>query len=146
MFIIKQVLKGLLLPPMPWILLLVLALIFWQRRWARKLLLAATVLIVLLHSQHFVRLLRYPLESRYAALTDPQAAEPYDAIVVLMGGTVPAGGLIPFPAVAGSTFQRLNEAWRLYRLHPKPVIVTGGHVDPFTPPRNENQIGLARHV
>ena len=35
MFILKQFLKALLLPPMPWLLLLLAVLIFWQRRWAR---------------------------------------------------------------------------------------------------------------
>jgi uncharacterized SAM-binding protein YcdF (DUF218 family) len=140
MFVLKQFLKGLFLPPMPWILLLIAVLIFWRKRWARKLLFATILLILALHSGLVADLLRYPLESRYPPLLKPQAAEPYDAIVVLTGGLIPAGGLIPFPSIDEDMFRRLEEAWRLYRIHPRPVIVSGGHVNPFTPPRNENQI------
>ena len=42
MFILKQFLKALLLPPMPWLLMLLAVLIFWQRHWARKLLFLVT--------------------------------------------------------------------------------------------------------
>jgi uncharacterized SAM-binding protein YcdF (DUF218 family) len=140
MFLLKQILKQLLLPPTPWIVLLVLVVIFWRRRWARKALLAATVLIYALHSGCASSLLRYPLESRYSARVDPRGAEPYDAIVVLLGGVVPAGELIPFASIDESTFRRLDEAWRLYRIQPKPIVVSGGHVNPLTPPRGENKI------
>ena len=37
-------------------------------------------------------------------------------------------------------FRRLDEAWRLYRIHPTSVIVSGGHANPFTPSKQENQI------
>jgi uncharacterized SAM-binding protein YcdF (DUF218 family) len=37
-------------------------------------------------------------------------------------------------------FRRLDEAWRLYRFQPKPIIVSGGHVNPFTPDQGENKI------
>ena len=37
-------------------------------------------------------------------------------------------------------FRRLDEAWRLYRIHPTSVIVSGGHGNPFTPSKQENQI------
>ena len=46
MFILKQFLKALLLPPMPWLLMLLAVLIFWQRRWARKLLFVTFLLIL----------------------------------------------------------------------------------------------------
>lgn len=140
MFVVKQFLKGLILPPMPWILLLLCVLVFWRRRWARKLLFATVIVIVVLHSDSVERLVRYPLESSYPPLMEPRGAEPYDAIVVLTGGMMPAGGLIPLPTLSESMFRRLDEAWRLYRIRPKPIIVSGGHVDPFTPPMNENEI------
>jgi uncharacterized SAM-binding protein YcdF (DUF218 family) len=140
MFLLKQFLKQLMLPPTPWIVLLVLVVIFWRRRWARKALLAATVLIYALHSGCASSLLRYPLESRYPALVDPGGAEPYDAIVVLLGGVAPPGGLSPFASIDESMFRRLDEAWRLYRIRPKPIVVSGGHVNPLTPPQNENKI------
>ena len=140
MFVLKQFLKELILPPFPWLLLLLIVLIFWRRRWARTLLLVTFCLIVLLHSGFVGYALRYPLESRYPPLRNPAQAEPYDAIVVLTAGTIPSSGLIPFPAIDGDMFRRLDEAWRLYRLRPKPIIVSGGHVNPFTPPKNENQI------
>jgi uncharacterized SAM-binding protein YcdF (DUF218 family) len=37
-------------------------------------------------------------------------------------------------------FRRLDEAWRLYRIRPKPILVSGGHVNPFTPEKDENLI------
>ena len=140
MFVLKQFLKALILPPMPWMLMLLAVLIFWRRRWARKLLFVTFCLIVVLHSGVVGYLLTYPLESSYAPLIDPTKVEPYDAIVVLTGGTIPAEGLIPFPSIDGSMFRRLEEAWRLYRIRPTPIIVSGGHVNPFTTPKDENRI------
>lgn len=139
MFALKQFLKLIFLPPTPWVVLLVLAAVYWSRRWARKLLWTAIAIIYVLHSGLVGELLRYPLESSYAPLLDPRAAEPYDAIVVLMAGTVPATGLIPFQTIEGPLFHRLDEAWRLYRMRPKPIIISGGHVSPFTASSNENQ-------
>ena len=140
MFVLKQFLKDLVLPPLPWILMLLAVLIFWRRRWARKLLFVTFCLIFVLHSGICGYLLRYPLESLYPPLLSPVKVEPYDAIVVLTASTFPAGGLIPFPSVDGSMFRRLDEAWRLYRVQPKPIIVSGGHVNPFTPDMGENKI------
>ena len=140
MFVLKQFLKALLLPPMPWLLLLLAVLIFWRRVWARKLLLFTFFLIFALHSTPVNYALRYPLESHYPPLIDPRNAGPYDAIVVLTGGITPARGLIPFATVNESMFRRLEEAWRLYRIQRKPIIVSGGHVNPFTPDMDENKI------
>jgi uncharacterized SAM-binding protein YcdF (DUF218 family) len=140
MFVLKQFLKALILPPTPWLLMLLAALIFWRRSWARKLLLVTLFLIFALHSGPVSIALRYPLESRYPPLLDPRTAGGYDVIVVLTGGIVPASGLIPFPAINESMFRRLDEAWRLYRIQPKPIVVSGGHVNPFTPDMGENKI------
>ncbi len=140
MFILKQFLKQLILPPMAWMLLLLIVLIFWRRRWARKLLFLTICLIVGLHSGIIGYWLRHPLESRYPPILDTKNAGNYDAIVVLTSASIPAGGLIPFPSVDEAMFRRLDEAWRLYKMAPKPIIVSGGHVNPFTPPQNENKI------
>jgi uncharacterized SAM-binding protein YcdF (DUF218 family) len=140
MFILKQFLKQLILPPVSWLLLLLVVLLFWRRRWARKLFFAAFCLILVLHSGFASYGLRYPLESRYTPVIDPALSEPYDAIVVLTGEIIPAEGLLPFPTVNVAMFRRLDEAWRLYRARPKPIIVSGGHVNPFTPAMSENQI------
>ena len=140
MFVLKQFLKALLLPPMPWLLMLLAVLIYWHRQWTRKLLLITFLLILALHSGSVNYALRYPLESRHPPLLDPRKAGPYDAIIVLTGGIVPASGLLPFPTIQESMFRRLEEAWRLYRIQPKPIIVSGGHVNPFTPDKNENKI------
>lgn len=71
MFVLKQFLKQLMLPPVSWLLLLLAVLIFWRRRWARKLFFAAFGLIIVLHSDLAGYGLRYPLESRYAPVIDP---------------------------------------------------------------------------
>lgn len=140
MFVLKQFLKVILLPPTLWLLLLLAVLIFWRRSWARKLLLFTFLLIFALHSGAVNYVLRYPLESRYAPMIDPRKAGAYDAIVVLTGGITPASGLIPFPTIDQFMFRRLDEALRLYRVQPKPIIVSGGHVNPFTSDKNENKI------
>src|SRR5262245_30429157 len=140
MFLLKQFLKALLLPPLPWLFLLLAVLVFWRRQWARKLLFFTFLLILALHSGVMNYALRYPLESRYPPLIDPKKVGSYDAIVVLTGGSLPARGLIPFPSVDENMFRRLDEAWRLYRIQPKPIVITGGHVDPFTAARDENRI------
>jgi uncharacterized SAM-binding protein YcdF (DUF218 family) len=140
MFVLKQFLKVVLLPPTLWLLMLLAVLIFWRRSWARKLLLFTLFFIFALHSGLVNYGLRYPLESQYAPVMDPKAANPYDAIVVLTSGIVPAEGLVPFPSIDEYMFRRLDEAWRLYQMQPKPIIVSGGHVNPFTADRNENKI------
>jgi uncharacterized SAM-binding protein YcdF (DUF218 family) len=140
MFVLKQFLKQLLLPPTPWLLALLLVVLFWPRNWARKLLLFTLCGVLILHSGLIGRWARYPLEASYPPLLNPQGAEPYDAIIVLTSASLPAGGLVPFSTIDESMFHRLEEAWRLYKIHPKPIIVSGGHVDPFTPERDENKI------
>jgi uncharacterized SAM-binding protein YcdF (DUF218 family) len=137
---LKQFLKQLVLPPVLWMLPLLAVLIFWRRRWARKLLLLTVCGIFILHSGLVAYWLRYPLEARYPPLLKPRDAGPYDVIVVLTSASIPAGGLLAFPTIDEAMFRRLDEAWRLYRLNPKPIIVSGGHVNPFTPDRGENKI------
>jgi uncharacterized SAM-binding protein YcdF (DUF218 family) len=112
MFILKQFLKHLILPPTPWLLMLLAVLVFWRRAWARRLLLLTVVLIFGLHSGLINHGLRYLIESQYAPLIDPRKIAPYDAIVVLTGGITPASGLVPFPTINESMFRRLDEAWR----------------------------------
>jgi uncharacterized SAM-binding protein YcdF (DUF218 family) len=140
MFVVKQFLKVLLLPPTLWLLMLLAVLIFWRRRWARTLFLFTFLLIFALHSGPVNYLLRYPLEAPYEPLLDPKKVGTYDAIVVLTGGITPASGLIPLPTIDQAMFRRLDEALRLYRIQAKPIIVSGGHVNPFTRDRNENKI------
>jgi uncharacterized SAM-binding protein YcdF (DUF218 family) len=140
MFVLKQFLKQLILPPVVWMLALIIVLIFWRRRWTRKLLFITLCGSFILHSGLVGHWLRYPLESRYAPLVNPKNAGPYDAIVVLTSASIPAGGLLPFPTIDEHMFRRLDEAWRLYKIQPKPIIVSGGHVNPFTPDLGENKI------
>jgi uncharacterized SAM-binding protein YcdF (DUF218 family) len=140
MFVLKQFLKALLLPPTLWLFMLLAVLVFWRRSWARRLLLFTLLIIFAMHCGPVNYALRYPLESRYPPLLDPKRAGSYDAIVVLTSSIIPAGGLVPFPSIDEYMFRRLEETWRLYRLQPKPIIVSGGHVDPFTADKNENKI------
>lgn len=140
MFVLKQFIKPFFLPPVPWIFLLILVFLFWQRRWARKFLFVTIVLILALHSGIMGYALRYPLESRYPPLLDPRQAGAYDAIVVLTSGVVSPEGLIPFSSLDYAMFRRLEEALRLYRIQPKPIVVSGGHVNPFTKDKGENRI------
>jgi uncharacterized SAM-binding protein YcdF (DUF218 family) len=140
MFILKSFLKVLILPPGIWMVLLALVFVLWKRHWARKFFLGAFLLILALHSGLVSRSLAYVLESRFPPLLDCRKAEPYDAIVVLSSGSIPATGLIPFPSIPVQTFRRLEEVLRLYRIARKPIVVSGGHVDPFSPSLDENKI------
>ena len=72
MFVLKQFLKVLILPPMPWMLMLLAVLIFWRRHWARKLLFVTFCLIVVLHSGIVGYLLSYPLESQLSPAHRPR--------------------------------------------------------------------------
>jgi uncharacterized SAM-binding protein YcdF (DUF218 family) len=138
MFLLKQFLKVLILPPGCWLLALVAVLIFWKRRWARKLLLATVIVIFALHSDLAANGLGWLLESRYRPLLDPRGIGPYDAIVVLTAGVTPPSGLVVFARLSEAQIHRLEEAIRLYRLNPRPIVISGGHVDPFEPPEGEN--------
>jgi uncharacterized SAM-binding protein YcdF (DUF218 family) len=140
MFVLKQFIKALILPPAVWLLLLFAVLLFWKKKWARRFLGLVAVIALMFHSGLTARAIGYYLESRYPPLPDCRTAEPYDGIVVLTGGLIPASGLIPRPQIDIAMFRRLDEAFRLYRQVPKPIIVSGGHVDPFTPSRDENEI------
>jgi uncharacterized SAM-binding protein YcdF (DUF218 family) len=139
MFLLKQFIKGLVLPPGIWLILIAAVLVFWKRKWSRKLLLATFIVVVLLHSGIVARGLRYTLESRFPLLIDCRAAAPYDAIVVLMGSAEMKGGLIPYPTLNLESFRRLDEALRLYRCDPKPVIVSGD-IGRFPAPQGENKV------
>jgi len=126
MFVLKQFIKGFILPPGIWLILLAAVLVFWKKKWAWKLLLATFVIIVLLHSGIVAHGLRHSLESQFPPLVDCRGAAPYDAIVVLMSSADMKGGLILYPTLDLASFRRLDEALRLYRCDPKPVIVSGG--------------------
>src|ERR1700751_4081598 len=105
MFVLKQFLKQFIMPPMPWLVLLLVVLIFWRRSWARKLLLVTFCMIVVLHSGLLAYWLSYPLESRYPPHIDPTVMEPYDAIIVLTSNVIPVGGLVPCPSVVQYMFR-----------------------------------------
>jgi len=140
MFLLKQFIKPFFLPPWPWLFLLVLVFLFWKRPWARKLYGFTLLLVIALHSGIVGYWLGYPLESQYKPLLDPRTMGKYDAIVVLTSSIVPAEGLIPFTSLDHAMSRRCEEALRLYQIQPRPIIVSGGHVNPLTPDRNENQI------
>jgi len=93
MFMLKQFIKVLVLPPGIWLILLAAVLVFWRRKWARMLLLVTLIIIVLLHSGTVAQALRFSLESRFPPLIDCRGAAPYDAIVVLMSSAQTAGGV-----------------------------------------------------
>jgi uncharacterized SAM-binding protein YcdF (DUF218 family) len=116
----------------------VLVVVFWRRRRAKTLLATATVLIIVLHNGSVSNWLRYPLESRYPVLVDPRGAEPYQAIVVLTATVSSPTALTPFPTISESLFHRLDEAWRLYRIRPKPIVVSGG--PPIAPLRDDTKV------
>jgi len=139
MFMLKQFIKGFVLPPGIWLILLAAVLIFWKTKWARKLLLGTFIIVLLLHSGLVAQGLRYPLESRFAPLIDCRISAPYDAIVVLMSGAELKGGLIPYPTPDLPSFRRIDEALRLYRCDPKPIVVSGGVGNPSRP-QAENRV------
>ena len=83
MFVLKQLLKFLVLPPSCWLLLLLAVLLFWKRQWGRKFLAGVVTAIYLFHSFIVSAGLSWLLESRYKLLLDPRSIGSYDAIVTL---------------------------------------------------------------
>ena len=72
MFVLKQFLKALLLPPMPWLLMLLAVLIWWRRTWARKLLLIAFLLILALAQRPGELCAALPVGSALSAAHRPE--------------------------------------------------------------------------
>lgn len=115
--------------PLGFIVLLLIAAVFWQRG-RRVLILIALVLLWLASSRYVAYTLIRDLETRYPSLPAGQQA---DAIVVLGGGT--RGGDAPRPMVeVNEAGDRLLYGAALYQSDAAPVVlVTGGSIEWLTP-------------
>ncbi len=119
--------KSWILPPGLLVLLLLLGLVGWQRRWGRGLVLAATLALYLLSTPWAAGLLAGGLEGGTRPTLDQLANTDAQAILVLT-----AGRYSHAPELAGAdsagryTQDRLSWAVLLHRRTGLPIILSGG--------------------
>lgn len=140
MFLLKKILTSLLVPPGLFIILLLLG-AFFNRRYKKM----AVMLLLLCAGLYLASItpvanyLLAGLESRYALPTvdDLRASE---AIVVLGGGTQEtAADLFGSGVLSPDSTARMIAAYRLYRMAPKLIIISGGPGYPGRIPESETE-------
>jgi len=116
-----------LLPPGVLVLLLLVGILAWRKRWGRAVVMLATLTLLLLSIAPVSDVIIHPLEYRYSALSD--ARWPNGAAMVVLGGGVNAQS----PEYDGAStlseaaLQRVTYAADLAKRHPGLVLVTGGN-------------------
>jgi uncharacterized SAM-binding protein YcdF (DUF218 family) len=125
LFITKKVLVALLTPPGIFVVALLVATALFKKR-ARWFFLILAALLYVASIEPAKDALLLPLENAYP-LPSAEQLKQAEAYVVLGGGIVEHA---PDPGGKGSltseSLERTIGAYRLYRLSPKPVILTGG--------------------
>jgi len=142
-FVLKKALSRLLFPlPLSLILLAAGTILVWRARhmrWARGLLTAGLVVLLVFSTSAFADLIMRPLESRYPALGPDELASidwnRVHTIVVFAGCTVGFEDEPITRQVGGSPLARLVEGVRLYRACPQCTVVLSGGLgcDPEAP-------------
>jgi uncharacterized SAM-binding protein YcdF (DUF218 family) len=124
-FIAKKVLVSLLTPPGIFVVVLLAATVFFRKR-VRWFCLILAALLYLVSIEPTKDALLLPLENAYP-LPSVEQLKQAEVYVVLGGGIhedVPDPG--GKAALAAESLERTAAAYRLYRLLPKPIILTGG--------------------
>lgn len=138
MFLLKKLLASLLVPPGLFILLVLIGTVFSRKHKAQMtflLFLAAGVYLASIAP--VANFLLSPLESRYGipAVDDLRTSAAY---VVLGGGTSDKGvDIFGKGTLSSDSTARLAAVYRLYRLSPKPIIISGGPAYPARAPESE---------
>ncbi|MCL2670218.1 MAG: YdcF family protein [Syntrophaceae bacterium] len=123
-FLLKKIISRLFFP-IPLILELLVLGIF-LKKWRKRLLIAAAVLLFLFSSFPFSYLFLKPLEGRYSPLGEEQLDRAASWIVVLGAGARDHGLLTPEDRLEDATLKRLLEGVRLSRLLPEAKLVLAG--------------------
>lgn len=127
LFLLKKIISALIMPLSIVILLLVLAIIFYQykKRFSYSCLILATLLLTLGSLGPVANLVMAPLESQYSAFT--RSSKPVDYIIIL-GCKHTTDAQLPATSELGiCSLQRLVEAMRILRIHPEAHLITSGY-------------------
>jgi uncharacterized SAM-binding protein YcdF (DUF218 family) len=140
--------------PIVWVLaLLVLGLILTTRGRSKRLfvagrllLLMSVVLLTALSLNPVADLLTYPLESRYPHAS-PQGVGELDLVVVLGGGTLPAGPLRPQADLGKYSYPRFYHGVRIFRQSHAPLLAfCGGPPRPGAQSEAQLMKSMALHL
>ncbi|NQZ89400.1 MAG: YdcF family protein [Colwellia sp.] len=126
LFLLKKIISALIMPLSIIIILLILAIIFYQykKRFSYVCLIAATLLLTLGSFRPFANFVMAPIENQHLAFT--RSTEPVDYIVIL-GCWHTTDPELPATSELGvCSLQRLVEAIRIFRIHPEAHLITSG--------------------
>lgn len=127
LFLLKKIISAAIMPLSVIILLLILAIIFYQykKRFSYACLILATLLLTLGSFRPFANLVMAPLENEHVAFS--RSSEPVDYIIIL-GCAHTTDYQLPATSELGiCSLQRLVEAIRIFRLHPEAQLITSGY-------------------
>lgn len=127
LFLLKKIISALIMPLSIIIILLILAIIFYQhkKRFSFTCLIFATLLLTLGSFRPVANLLMAPIEHQHLAFT--RSVNPIDYIIIL-GCKHTTDHEIPATSQLGiCSLQRLVEAIRISRIHPEAQLITSGY-------------------
>jgi len=127
LFLAKKIISALIMPLSIIIILLILAIIFYQhkKRFSYTCLIIATLLLSLGSFRPVANLLMASIENQYLAFS--RSSEPVDYIIIL-GCTHTTDAQLPATSELGvCSLQRLVEALRILKIHPEAQLITSGY-------------------
>jgi uncharacterized SAM-binding protein YcdF (DUF218 family) len=127
LFLLKKIISALIMPLSIIIILLILAIIFYQykKRFSYFCLIFATLLLTLSSFRPFSNLVMAPIESEYVAFT--RSTAPVDYIIILGCSHTTDAELPATSELRICSLQRLLEAIRILRIHPEAQLITSGY-------------------
>jgi uncharacterized SAM-binding protein YcdF (DUF218 family) len=126
--------KSLLLPPVALFLLILIGLLWWRHRWARSLVLVATLLLLVLSLPLVSHRLMEPLEPYPALSAADLRASNAQAIVVLSAGRYTGAPEYQGDSIGPISLQRARYAAWVQRHTGLPLFVSGGSPADEKPP------------
>jgi len=127
LFLIKKIISAMIMPLSIIIILLILAIAFYQhkKKLSYSCLVMATLLLTLGTFRPFANLVMAPIENQYQAFT--RSINPVDYIIIL-GCWHTTDPQLPATSELGiCSLQRLVEAIRILRIHPEARLITSGY-------------------
>ena len=126
LFVLKKIISIFIMPINIVFILLLLAIIYFNKRpkVSSKYLLSAALLLLLSSMPIISNSLMVSIEDNYEAFT--RSSEPVDYIIVLGNGHSSNDALPVTSQLQVSALQRLVETFRIYQIHPEARIITSG--------------------